>query len=121
MAERQHVLLGLAGVVPGHLHLEPPGRGVQLQRLDDVVGHPLERVQLRSGQEPLADVVPLEDAPHGRRVGLAPEVAEPRQHPPRLIHPYHVGEVFAELGEGVDVVQHQPPAVQAQQPSREVH
>ena len=61
----------------------------------------LQRLHARPGPQPIGQAVPLEDPLHRSRIRPSPEIAEPREHAPGLVHAHHLDQVFAELCQGV--------------------
>ena len=80
------LLVGLGRIVPGDFHEKPTGRRLHVERLHDDPHHPLQRLHARSGPQPIRQAVPLEDPLHRGGVRTAPEIAEPREHAPGLVH-----------------------------------
>jgi hypothetical protein len=71
-------------------------------------------VKHRSGLQQLFEAFPPENPFHGPGVGLTPGETEPGENPSGRLETHHVGEVLAELGEGVGIVHHDPPAAETQ-------
>ena len=115
------MLLGLGGIVPEYFHVEGARRLLPGEAADDGLGRALQRMQARPGTQQFLRVVPLKQPAHRRGVRLAPEIAEPRQQPPRLVRPFRLGEILAHQRQRVQVVQDQAPSLQTDQALAKVH
>jgi len=115
------MLLGLSGIMPNYLHVEPARGSIELQGLDGAPDDALQSMKLWARQKQFTQVFPLEYPAHSCGILLSPEVSEPRENPAGMIHSDRLQQLLPELRERIDVVHHETPAVQAQEPGCELH
>jgi hypothetical protein len=72
----------------------------------------LQPLEYRACLQPFCGVFPLKEAFHCRRICLAPEIPHSGKDTPGLLSAHHLDDVTPKLPQGMQVVNHEPAAMQ---------
>ena len=110
------MLVNLDRIAAGEFHGEGPRRLIR-GKGDQIGGGDTPNLrQPHAGLEPFLDAVPVEDAFHAGRVGLAPKVTRAGDDSAGVVPADHLDQVAAILSHGMGIVNDEPPAVEVDQP-----